>query len=272
MKRDTKIHQFTKRIAGWMAVLFLMFCFLSVCAPVQADAADPAPTATKKTLYTLGGTYQIQLNKYVKEGAYVSYYSNNTKAVKVSKTGLVTPVAPGKAKVYVKIKQGGKVYKPYIIITVKKSYITVPNKETRLVQSSDFVLDGKAYGLPGAKLKYTSSNVMVAKVDPRSGLVHARNAGKTKIAITDTVSGMSAEFTLTIVEKTAENIGLIYVLPDTLDKNYVYKEPENYADLSVDAKARVDAMLEIQNRITLGQSITIQEMTEYIEEKNRNEE
>lgn len=248
------------------AFLALFFAFVVLLGSVSVQAAVPKVTVTKKTLYVGYESYQIRFKNLAKT-AKVTYKSSNKKVATVSSKGVVAPVAKGSAKVTVTMKQGGKTYTAEIAVTVKEPYVSVLNKKTQLVASSDYQLTGKAYGLDGAELVFSTSDVLVAKVDEETGLLHARDAGKTKVTIKDKTSGKSASFTLTVVERTEENQDDVYVTTEKMSKKYVYKAPKDTGDLTKEEKARVERLTDIQKRITAGTSITIKEMQEYYIQK-----
>ncbi len=165
------------------------------------------------------------------------------------------------------MKQGGKTYTGEIAVTVKEPYISISNKKTKLVATSDYQLIGKAYGFDGAKFTFSTSDVLTAKVDEETGLLHARAAGKAKITMKDKTSGKSVSFDVTVVENTQENAKDVYITTEKMDKKYVYSAPKNTKGLTEEEKAKVERLTEIQKRITAGASITIGEMEEYYIQK-----
>lgn len=252
-----------RRAAVFLALL-LVFVVLLERVPVQA--AVPKVTVTKKTLYVGYESYQIRFKNLAKT-AKVTYKSSNKKVATVSSKGVVAPVAKGSAKITVTMKQSGKTYTSEIAVTVKEPYVSVSNKKTKLVESSDYQLTGKAYGLDGAEFVFSTSDVLVAKIDEKTGLLHARAAGKTKVTIKDKASGKSASFTLTVIERTEENQDDVYVTTEKMSKKYVYKAPADTKDLTEEEKAKTERLTDIQKRITAGTSITIKEMQEYYIQK-----
>lgn len=256
-----------RKKALFLAALFLMTGFFGAALsarmmPQEVYAAAPAVTVTKKTLYVGYSNYQIKFKNLSSE-AVVTYKSSDTKVAKVTSAGVIKPVAKGTATITVTIKQSSKTYTKKIAVTVKEPYISIPNKEKTLVQSSDFLLVGKAYGLKNAVFTFTSSDIMVAKVDKDTGMVHARAAGTAKITMTDETSGKSVSFTLKVVEKTEENAGQIYVSTEGISSDYVYAAPKDISLLTEEEAAQAEYLADIQARITAGKSITIQEMTDY---------
>lgn len=250
-----------------LAAMFLLaFCFGAVMsawrAPATVYAAAPSVTVTKKTLYVGYENYQIKF-KNLSTDAKVTYQSSNTKVAKVTSTGLIKPVAKGSATVTVKIVQKGKTYTKKIAVTVKNPSIAIPNKKASLVQSSDYLLVGKAYGLKNAKFSFSSSDVMVAKVDASTGMVHARSAGTAKITMKDNTSGKSVSFTLKVVAQDEGNAGQVYVSSSALGGGYSYTAPKDTSSLTKEEAARVAYLSDIQARITKGESITIDEMADY---------
>ncbi len=250
------------------AVLFfaLFLVFMTVAGDVSLQAAVPKVTVTKKTLYVGYNSYQIRFKNLAKT-ATVTYASSDKKVAAVSSKGVIKPVAKGSATVTVTMKQGGKTYKGEIAVTVKESYISISNKKTKLVASSDYQLIGKAYGLDGAQFVFSTSDVLVAKVDEETGLLHARAAGKAKVTMKDKTSGKSVSFTVTVVKATEENAGDVYVTTEEMSKKYVYAAPKDTEGLTEEEAAKVKRLTDIQKRITAGASITIKEMQEYYIQK-----
>lgn len=268
--RPVKKQRIAKRQGSAQKAVFLMLMLLVllVTENMSVQAAAPTVTVSKKTLYVGYDNYQIKF-KNLASTAKVSYKSSNKKVATVSSAGVIKPVAAGTAAVTITIKQSSRTYTRTIAVTVKKPYLRIPNKITTLVQSSDYLLAGKAYGFKDPVLTYTSSNVLVAKVGKTDGVLHARGAGKTKITMTNTTSGTSVSYTLTVVEKTEENAGEVYILTDAFDKSYTYTAPEDLSKLTEEEKAETEYLTDIQKRITEGKSITLQEMTDYYMKKNK---
>ena len=254
---------------GLISVLLALLLLIPLM-PTQVEAATAKPKATvsKKTLYVGYNNYQIRI-KNLSASAKVTYTTSDKTVAKVTSKGVIKPVAKGTATITVKIVQSKKTYTSKIAVTVKNPYVAVHHKKTSLVQSSDYQLTAKAYGLANAKLKYSSSNVLVAKVDA-NGMLHARGVGKAKITVRDTTSGLSTSYTVKVYEKTPDNFGMVYMDTSGMDKEYIYIAPELTEDMTDEEKAYIEYMTDIQNRITKGRSITMQEMTDYYEEKNIN--
>ena len=251
-------------VTGLLLLTIFLSMFMSVqMLPEKVSAATPKTTVTKRTLYVGYTDYQIKV-KNLSSKATVTYISSNNEVAKVTKTGLIQPVAKGSATVTVTIKQSGETYTSKIAVTVKNPYLSIPHKEKILVQSSDFKLTGKAYGLADPVFTFTSSNTRVAKVDKNTGMIHARSAGMTKITMTDTTSGKSVSFTLTVVERTEANADQVYVSTEGFRSNYTYTAPEDVSGLSDEEVAEVKYLTDIQKRITDGNSITLMEMTDYV--------
>ncbi|MBQ9120192.1 MAG: Ig-like domain-containing protein [Lachnospiraceae bacterium] len=274
MEINNKRKRAGRRLAYVLASLLLALAFLvpMASAEVQAAAKTPKTTVSKKTLY-LGNenaTYQIRFKNLAKS-AKVTYTTADKKIAKVSSKGVITAVAKGKTTITVKITQNKKTYTSKIAVTVKKPYVWLSNKTTKLVQGSDFQLIANPYGLVEPKLKYSSKNVLVAKIDAETGMIHARGAGKTTITVTDKTSGTSVSFTLKVVERTEENFGEVYIDTAKMDKEYVYTAPKDTEGLSEAEVQRIEYLTDIQDRITKGRSITMQEMTDYYEEKRASE-
>lgn len=241
-------------------IVALLLCFTAL-GERTVYAAEPVLTVSKKTIY-VGTDYQIRF-KNLASDATVTYKSSNKKVATVNSKGVVTPVAKGTATLTVVIKQGGKSYTRKLALTVKNPFVWISNKKTTLVLSSDYQLVGQAYGPKNPEYSFTSSNVLVAKVDKSTGMLHARGVGKTTITMKDTSSGLSTSFKLTVVEKNEDNLTEIYISTKNFDAENGYRAPKDTSKLSEEEKALVTRLTEIQKRITAGQSITIGEMTDY---------
>lgn len=252
-----------RKLAVFLTALFLL---VTMAENVLVQAAEPKVTVTKKTLYVGYTSYQIKFKNLAKT-ATVTYKSSNKKVATVSSKGVIKPVAKGTATITVTIKQSGKTYTRTIAVTVRNPFISISNKKTTLVQNSDYQLIGKAYGLKDASFTFTTSNILIAKVDKETGLLHARAAGKAKITMKDTTSGKSVSFNVTIVEKTEENERDVYVSTADMDKTYVYTAPADTKDMTEEEIAKAELLTDIQKRITAGASITISEMEEYYIQK-----
>ncbi len=241
--------------------LFLLLFFCTAAERAHIQAAEPALTVKEKTVY-VGTDYQIRA-KNLASTAKLTYKSSDKKIAVVSAKGVVTPKAKGTATLTVTIKQNGKTYTRTIALTVKEPYVSISNQKKKLVQSSDYLLTGRAYGVSGAEFTFSSSDVLVAKVDKTTGMVHARGAGKAVITMKDSTSGLTASFTLTVVEKTEENQEDVYVSTETFGKSYSFEMPEDASEQPEETQKLLKKLEGIQKRITAGQSITIQEMTDY---------
>lgn len=270
MERKERRKKLRSGLAYIMISMLLTLLFMIPAAPTQVAAAVPKTTVTKKTLYVDGDSYQIRF-KNLASDAKVTYKSSNTKVAKVTAKGVVKPVAKGTATITVKIVQNEKTYTSKIAVTVKKPYVWISNRINKLVQSSDYQLVANPYGLKDAELEFSSSNILVVKIDANTGMLHARGAGTATVTVTDTVSGTKATMKVKVVERNEDNFGDIYIETSGMDQEYVYTAPANTKKLTDEEKERIEYLTDIQDRITKGRSITLQEMTDYYEEKSANE-
>lgn len=250
------------------AAVFLVFLlvFAALIESVPLQAATPKVAITKKTLYVGYENYQIKFKNLAKT-AKVTYKSSNKKVAEVNSKGVIQPVAKGTATITVTMTQSGKTYTGKIAVTVKNPYISISNKKTKLVASSDYQLIGKAYGFTGAEFTFATSDTRVAQVEKETGLLHAKTAGKAKITMKDKTSGKSVSFTVTVLENTEENAGDVYVTTDKMSKKYIYTAPKDTKKLTEEEAAKVERLTNIQKRITAGASITIAELEEYYTQK-----
>lgn len=95
---------------------------ISVSSFTDANAATkPAAKKKKVTLTTASEPYTMKI-KNLAEDAVVTFKSSNKKIITVNKkTGVVKPVAEGKASVKATVKQNGKTYKVKTTFTVTKA-------------------------------------------------------------------------------------------------------------------------------------------------------
>ena len=130
-----------------------------------------------------------------------TWKSSKTSVAKVSKTGLVTPVKTGTAKITVKTANGKsasvkvKVVNPYAATAVA---IATPNGKT-VTAGDTLQLAANAYPTNAIyKLTWKSSKTSVAKVNSK-GVVTGVKAGTAKITVT-TDSGRTVSVTVTVVK------------------------------------------------------------------------
>ncbi|MBQ9119447.1 MAG: leucine-rich repeat protein [Lachnospiraceae bacterium] len=187
-----------RRLAGFLAVV-LMFVMIAVQLPAEVFAADPTLKATKKTLYVGGDNYKLTF-KNLASGATVTYKSSNTKIAKVTKKGVVKPVAAGSATITATIKQAKKTYTSKIAITVKTPFIKITNPITSLEAGKTYKLEASTGGLKQVEVIWKSSNTKVAKVNSKTRVLTAVAEGTAKISVKDNISGKSNTFTLTVIK------------------------------------------------------------------------
>lgn len=179
--------------------LVVMIAMLAQPFVTVKAAAEPTTTVTKKTLYVGGDNYKIAF-KNLAADAKVSYSSSDTKIATVTKTGVVKPVAKGKATVTVQITQSKKKYKRTIAVTVTNPYvkITSPASGTTLKVGDTCTLTAKTYGLKNTSTKWTVSDTKIAKFDAKTRTLTALKAGTVKVTFTDTISKKSHSVTFTV--------------------------------------------------------------------------
>ncbi len=196
----------------WARGAFALSVVLSVTSPsfaaanspvvfaaeqVQEKAAEPMTTVTKKTLYIGGSSYRIRFSDLA-EDALVKYSSSDKAIAAVTSSGVIKPVAKGKAVIMAEITQKGKIYQREIAVTVRDPYVKITNPVTLLYVGDTYQFQGKTYGLKNASTYFTVSDRKVAKIDEKTGELTAQKAGKVKITFEDKTSGKSRSLTLVI--------------------------------------------------------------------------
>lgn len=250
-----------KQIGRFLVLFSILFLFCSVAQNQTAHAATPYVTVKKKTVY-LGNSYQLRFKNLYKN-ATVTYRSDNTKVAGVSKTGLVTPKARGTANITITIRQNSKTYTNKVAITVKKPYLSITNKKWKLVETSDYQLAVKAYGVSKPKLRYKSSNDMIARIDSETGMIHARSAGTVTITVYEQTKGLTASYKLKVEPKNTENQFQVYVSTADFSTKNPYTAPDDLEERSAQQKEIISWLVNLQERITAKYSITVQEMMDY---------
>ncbi len=185
---------------------------------VQA-ASEPQATVTKCTLFLGYKDYQINIKNAAKT-ATVTYVSNDKAVASVSKDGLVKPLTLGNVVITVKIYQNKKYYTSKINVTVKKSFIDITRKTTKLYTGDIFTFEATPYGIKENTVYWFSSNKEVATINRDSGQLKALSAGVTVITVKDIKSRLKAELTVTV--KANESVSQT----PTLDTTVTYTPPK----------------------------------------------
>ena len=139
-----------------------------------------------KTSYSINcGTKPFVLDVSVQEGGELTYSSSNSKIVTVDESGLVTPVAPGKATITITTPATDEFAKgtAKVTITVSKGKQTITTgKKSYSVHAMDapFSLNAETNG--DGKLTFKSSNKKVLTVSSK-GVVTIKKVGKAYVTI-----------------------------------------------------------------------------------------
>lgn len=141
---------------------------------------DTTPTLTATTLIMSDeATYDINVNDKIADSTYV-WTSSNTKVAKVNaKTGVVTAVADGKAKVTCKITTPESETITLISnVTVGESddYPSLNDNDIELSVSDKFDLNVEDQ-IAKSKYRYVSSDKTIASVNATNGIVTAKKTG-----------------------------------------------------------------------------------------------
>ena len=121
------------RLLGFLVALIVCF-MISVAVPSDVQAASEyiRITGRTKTLYLSSSAYKIPFKK--KNVKNIKWKSSNKSVVKVTKTGKIKALKPGKAKITVRAKgkYSKKTYKSTITITVPQISLSCSNTSLQL--------------------------------------------------------------------------------------------------------------------------------------------
>lgn len=186
-----------KSIAGFLSFLFI-FCLLLPGAQVLAVNKTPAPTITKKTLYTGGDSYRIRMN-YLSADSKIQYQSSNKAVARVTTKGVIKPVGKGTATVNVTVTNGKNVYRSEIAVTVKQPYVQITNPIDEMEIGETYRLEAKVYGLKKTKTAWKVSDETIAVIDPKTRVLTALSDGTVTVTFSDQLSKKSSEIKITVL-------------------------------------------------------------------------
>lgn len=187
----------------------------------------------------------------------VTWSSSNTKVLKVSSKGKLTPVKVGKAVVTVKTNQGGLVAKCTVSVEREVKKITLNKSSVTLKAGNTFTLQSKLTpsNATNKTVSYTSSNTSIATVD-KNGVIKAVGGGTATITA-KTSNGLTKKCTVTVLQNvksvslnktsltlyTSSSEQLIStVLPSGATDKSVKWSSSNTAVASVNASGKVTAL------------------------------
>lgn len=226
MRKRTVIRS---KAAGYYFCLLLATVLLSVACTTSAEAASgkkissytvqlQGANANKKTCTMRAGTtawLQTSVNPASARKS-VTYTSTDKKIVKVSKTGQLTAVKQGTAKIQIKIKaKKGKTKKTWVKIRVEKAntyqkYCLLMEKGTTSAIWPD--------GFWGS-LQVTTSDPSVVSVNADQTL-RANGFGTCRITVTG--EGQRADITMTVPDISDSTSGAWLMLPDSNDYMHTF--------------------------------------------------
>ncbi|MDE7298807.1 MAG: leucine-rich repeat protein, partial [Lachnospiraceae bacterium] len=156
-------------------------------------------------------SYKIKINNLA-EGSKVTYKSSNPAAAKVTTSGVIKPVAVGKADVTVTIKQSGKTYTGTIAVTVRNPYVKITTAPTTMTVGETAKLVANVYGLKKTTVTWTVSDKTIATINSETRELTAKKAGTVKVTFSasfkengkDTTSKKTNAVTITIVDPPKE--------------------------------------------------------------------
>lgn len=130
-------------------------------------------------LYT-GKTYQLSVQKGTKET--IKYKSSDKSIAKISSTGKITALKPGKTKITVTNGSGNSYSWE---LEVKDPYISFVTERSRVLVGTTYVYKAVANGYKAGTVTWKSSNKTVGTINAKTGVFVAKKAGTTKITATD---------------------------------------------------------------------------------------
>lgn len=188
-----------KKFRILLVLCLLVSIFVGMGNVTEAKAAAaPVPTSEKVTLYTGYKNYRIVM-KNLQKGSKVTYSSSNQKVATVTKRGVISPVAKGKAVITVTVVQLKKNYQSKITVTVKNPYVSIIDKIDTIEQGEKWKFTGKVYGVEKPEAVWSSSNEKVATINAATGEMKAVTTGMTTICFKDKTSRKSAECEVEVI-------------------------------------------------------------------------
>jgi hypothetical protein len=211
----------------------LLALVLSVSAPIlgvasapeiaMAATSEPKTTVSKVTLYVGYKTYQIKFENLSKSAS-LTFKSSNTKIAKVSKTGIITPIAKGSATVTVTMKQNSKTYTSKIKVTVSISNIKITAKTGELYVGETYTFKATAYGT-ASKISWSVSDEDVAKISSTTGKLTARSDGEVEVIATAGTVSSSCTVVVRTRRLTTESVNI-----ECYDQKIISINVDNAAD------------------------------------------
>ncbi len=169
-----------RRWAAWIFSVFLVLAAVLPWYPAAAknvEAAGSIALVEKSGSISIGGSTAVKLKKRP-AGATVSYSSGKKSVATVSKAGKILGVAPGTAKITVKVGTSGGVKKLVYTITVKKPVISRTSETLSVGEVRTLAV---RYKPKKATYQWSSSDTSVATV--AGGKVTPRAAGSAVIKV-----------------------------------------------------------------------------------------
>jgi len=181
---------FFKKLASGLALAMVVTSF-APAAPAFAAAAtkivEKGGAKAPQTVY-VGKKVNYSLNNVYKTNTY-KWFTSNAKIAKIAQTGVVTPVAPGKATIKVNAykKSTGKFIKDFKLdldVKLRATSVSIGSEDFELAVGEEKDLDAvKTPANSTDTIRYFSSNEKVATVDIKTGVVKAVEAGEATIKV-----------------------------------------------------------------------------------------
>ena len=113
----------------------------------------------------------------------ITYSSDDKKVCKIDKNGKITAIKAGEATIVTKVDTGVRVYSLKTVVTVKQPKVSIIKKTSSLKVGKSFRFRAYREGLK-KKIKWKSSNSLVASVNKTTGKVIAQGKGVAYITAT----------------------------------------------------------------------------------------
>jgi len=209
---------------------------LTATAPVVVLQADFAFRETGPITLGPGEADTVHVVVPSQNGRVVSplalqWTSSDPSVARVSLTGVLTAVAPGRATLSVSgLLQTRSidiiVHRPVVFLSVtpkRQEEVAIPIQAT--VKFGARALAADTTPIPDATLRWTLGDTLIASFDPVSGLVTGKRAGKTQLVVKGPGSGLSVTWTLRVlaagVKLSAIRLGLPLNRRYSVRANYV---------------------------------------------------
>lgn len=255
---DEKNNLVAKKV-GTATITITTYNGKSASCKVTVLNNNPSKITLNTRKLTLGVGENYQLSYSLPSGTVadsISYYNySGNDVASVNQYGMITAKKVGTAQIYVKTNNGKT---DYCIVTVKPApyWIKLNRTSVTLGTSGDTIDLNHSIpsGTAWSNIRYYSSNTSVATVNPTSGYVTAKKAGKAMITVT-THKGMSTCCQVTVkaapyklelnvynqLLKVNETSKITYKIPAGTASNKITYSSSNSSIVSVNSSGVITA-------------------------------